>query len=180
MLDLLIRGGTVMNGREPPVRANVAIEGDTIVDLGPGLEGEAQTVLDAAGMVVSPGFVDIHGHDDLVLTRETPQTAKVTQGVTTEVIGNCGFLGKEVDGSAETELIYVFAKEAWGRGFAAEAARALCTFAFEQLGVKRLIALIDPENEPSARVAEKAGMGFWKETVRPTGKRMRVYRNDGS
>jgi RimJ/RimL family protein N-acetyltransferase len=100
----------------------------------------------------------------------------VTERSSGVVIGHCGFLGKEVDGEAETELIYVFAKAGWGKGFATEAARALCTVAFEQLGVKRLIALIDPENEGSARVAEKAGMRFWKETVRPTGKRLRVYR----
>jgi RimJ/RimL family protein N-acetyltransferase len=94
------------------------------------------------------------------------------------LIGDCGFIKKEVDGEAETELIYVFAKEVWARGYATEAARALCTFAFERLKLRRLIALIDPQNGASARVAEKAGMEFWKKTVRPTGKSMHVYRRE--
>jgi ribosomal-protein-alanine N-acetyltransferase len=96
------------------------------------------------------------------------------------VIGHCGFLAKEVEGEAETELIYVLARSAWGKGYATEAARTLCTKAFEKPGTARLIALIDPENRASARVAEKAGMGFWKETVRPTGKRMHVYSREPS
>ncbi len=77
--------------------------------------------------------------------------------------------------AAETELNYVFAKSVWARGYATEAARALCTFAAEHLRLPRLIALIDPENRASARVAEKVGMRFCKETIRPTGKRMQVY-----
>ena len=91
------------------------------------------------------------------------------------IVGDCGFLKKDVEGEAETELIYVFAKAAWGKGYASEAARALCTFAAERLQLPRLIALIDPENRASARVAENVGMRFWKETIRPTGKRMQVY-----
>jgi len=71
--------------------------------------------------------------------------------------------------------IYVFAKDKWGQGYATEAGRAICDYAFDRLRFKRLIALIDPDNVASARVAEKAGMTFWKETVRPSGKRMCVY-----
>ena len=96
------------------------------------------------------------------------------------IVGDCGFLKKDVDGEAQTELIYVFAKSAWGNGYATEAARALGTFAAERLGLSRLIALIDPENRASARVAEKAGMKLWKETIRPTGKRMLVYLKEKS
>lgn len=73
------------------------------------------------------------------------------------------------------DLIYVFSRKDWGNGYASEAARGLCRYAFEHLGLRSLIALIDPENRASARVAEKAGMRFWKETIRPTGKRMQVY-----
>jgi ribosomal-protein-alanine N-acetyltransferase len=99
----------------------------------------------------------------------------VIEGTSGRIVGDCGFLKKEVEGTAETELIYVFAKSVRGRGYGTEAARALCTFAAEHLQLPRLIALIDPENRASARVAEKAGMRFWKETIRPTGKRMQVY-----
>jgi ribosomal-protein-alanine N-acetyltransferase len=92
------------------------------------------------------------------------------------VIGHCGLLKKEVDGIPEVELIYVLAKESWGQGYAAEAARALRDYAFNELGLKRLIALIDPENQASAKVAIKVGMIKEKETLRPTGKQMQVYR----
>jgi ribosomal-protein-alanine N-acetyltransferase len=92
-----------------------------------------------------------------------------------QVIGHCGLLKKEVDGAAEVELIYVLAKESWGQGYAVEAALALRDYAFNELGLKRLIALIDPENKTSAKVAIKIGMTKEKETLRPNNKQMHVY-----
>jgi ribosomal-protein-alanine N-acetyltransferase len=92
------------------------------------------------------------------------------------VIGHCGLLKKEVDGAAEVELIYVLAKESWGQGYAVEAASALRDYAFNELGLKRLIALIDPENGNSAKVAIKIGMIKEKETIRPNAKLMQVYK----
>lgn len=91
------------------------------------------------------------------------------------LVGHCGILKKEVDGKAERELVYVFAKDTWGKGYATEAARALCQYAFGRLHLKRLITLIDPENAASAKVAKNVGMILRDETVRPSGKRMHVY-----
>lgn len=91
------------------------------------------------------------------------------------VAGNCGLVEKTVDGRDEIELIYVFAAEHWGKGYATEAAAALRDYAVRQVGLRRLIALIDRENRASARVAEKIGMGFERETRRPNGRVMRVY-----
>lgn len=91
------------------------------------------------------------------------------------VIGHCGFLEKDVDGQAEIELIYVLASDSWGKGYATEASSALRDYGFHQLGLRRVIALIDPENLVSARVAEKIGMEFESETQRPGGKIMCVY-----
>lgn len=99
----------------------------------------------------------------------------VLEMVNGRLVGHCGILKKEVDGKTERELVYVFAKDTWGKGYATEAARALCQYAFNQLQLKSLITLIDPENTASARVAIKAGLTFRGETVRPSGKRMRVY-----
>jgi [ribosomal protein S5]-alanine N-acetyltransferase len=92
-----------------------------------------------------------------------------------QVIGHCGLLDKEVDGAAEIEVVYVLARSAWGKGFATEAAAALCQAAFGRLNLPRLIALIDPRNVASARVAEKIGLRLEKTTVRPGGKVMQVY-----
>lgn len=99
----------------------------------------------------------------------------VVEKASGKVIGHCGLLEKQVDGQEEVELIYVFGKPAWGHGYGAEAAIAIREYAFEQLGQRRLIALIDPENEASERVALKAGFHYEKEARRPSGKVLRVY-----
>ena len=91
------------------------------------------------------------------------------------LVGHCGILKKEVDGKTERELVYVFARDTWAKGYATEAARALCQYAFDKLHLKCIIALIDPENVASAGVAKKAGLTFRGETVRPSGKRKHVY-----
>jgi RimJ/RimL family protein N-acetyltransferase len=91
------------------------------------------------------------------------------------VVGGCGLLDKEVDGRPEIELVYVFVRDVWGRGYATEAAAAVRDHAFRVLAVSRLIALIDPANAASGRVAEKVGMRFERETLRPGGRSMRVY-----
>jgi len=99
----------------------------------------------------------------------------VVEKASGRVIGHCGFLEKDVDDRSETELIYILALDSWGQGYATEAASALRDYAFEQLGLRRIIALIDPENSASVRVAENIGMRCERETRRPSGKVMRVY-----
>ena len=99
----------------------------------------------------------------------------VLELATDEIIGHCGLLDKEVDGQTEIELIYVLGSSAWGQGYATEAALAIRDYAFDSLKLKRLVSLIDPENQPSARVAQKVGMKLEKETVRPGGKLTQVY-----
>ena len=92
MLDILIRGGTVIDGTGGPARrADVAIAGDRIeaIDLLAG--AGAARVIDAIGQVVAPGFVDMHSHADFVLPGLPTADSKVHQGLTTEVVGNCGF-----------------------------------------------------------------------------------------
>lgn len=91
------------------------------------------------------------------------------------LVGHCGLLDKEVDGSREVELVYVFARAAWGRGYATEAATALRDHAFAALGLARLMALIDPGNAASARVAHKVGMRRERLTTRPGGRVMEVW-----
>jgi ribosomal-protein-alanine N-acetyltransferase len=95
-----------------------------------------------------------------------------------DVIGHCGLLEKEIDGRNEVEVTYVLAAASWGKGLATEIATALVEYAFADLGLRRVVALIDPGNSASARVAEKAGLRRDRDTVRPGGKVMHVYRLD--
>ena len=91
MLDVLISGGWVIDGTgNPPFRADVAIEGDRIVDVGRLPGAVAERVIDAAGLHVTPGFIDAHSHSDwTVLSNPTAESA-IRQGVTSEIVGNCG------------------------------------------------------------------------------------------
>ena len=83
-----------------------------------------------------------------------------------DVIGYCGlFFFPDIGGHTEVEIGYRLAKSAWGKGYATEAARIVCDHAFTTLGIKRLIALIDPSNVASIRVAEKIGMKYEKEVM---------------
>jgi len=81
----------------------------------------------------------------------------VVDSASGEVLGECGLVNKVVEGIGERELIYYLFPNAWGRGLASEAAGCVLQFAEKELGLVRLIALVDPENEPSRRVAIKLG-----------------------
>ena len=90
--SLLIRNGTVVDGSGAPARAaDVAVEGDRIAPSGTGAGRRADRVIDAKGLMVAPGFIDIHSHSDLVYDKCPGAESKVRQGVTTEVVGMCGF-----------------------------------------------------------------------------------------
>ncbi len=92
MSDLLLRGGMVYDGMGgPAVRADVAVTGDAITAIGD-LAGEPSgRVVDVTGLAVAPGFIDIHTHSDLSFLANRPMRSSIAQGVTTEVVGNCGF-----------------------------------------------------------------------------------------
>ncbi len=86
----VIRGGTVIDGTgSPRIRADVAIRDGRIVDVGTGLHGDH--VVDAEGLVVAPGFIDIHTHYDAQVFWDPALTPSCFHGVTTVVAGNCGF-----------------------------------------------------------------------------------------
>jgi len=91
-VDWLIRGGRVVDGTGAPARsADVALAGDRIVAMGPGLAGEARRLVDARNCLVTPGFIDMHAHSDFSHLQAPSAESKLRQGVTTEVTGMCGF-----------------------------------------------------------------------------------------
>src|SRR5262245_13654932 len=90
MHDLVIRGGTVVDGSGAPARrADVAIDGQRIVAVGTDV-GAGRREIDARGMLVTPGWVDIHTHYDGQVTWDPHLTPSGWNGVTTVVMGNCG------------------------------------------------------------------------------------------
>jgi N-acyl-D-aspartate/D-glutamate deacylase len=89
--DLLLRGGLVIDGTGAPGRiADVLVRNGRVQAVGTGLDAVDVRILDVTGRIVAPGFVDIHTHSDLTLLSNPLALSKVRQGVTTEVVGNCG------------------------------------------------------------------------------------------
>jgi hypothetical protein len=90
--DLLIRRGLIIDGSgSPGVIGDVAVAGGRIAALGTALSGDARKSVDADGLAVTPGFIDIKTHSDFVLPINPKAESKVRQGVTTEIVGHCGF-----------------------------------------------------------------------------------------
>jgi len=90
MHDLVIRGGTVVDGSgAPPFEADIAIDGGRIVAVGP-VAGRGREEIAANGLIVTPGFVDIHTHYDAQATWSERLISSSINGVTTALIGNCG------------------------------------------------------------------------------------------
>jgi N-acyl-D-amino-acid deacylase len=91
---LLIRGARIIDGTgAPSYLGDLAVRGDRISSLAPAGSGprEADRVIEANGLALSPGFIDVHSHDDSAVVLDPDMAFKVTQGVTTEIVGNCGF-----------------------------------------------------------------------------------------
>ncbi|SMG54912.1 N-acyl-D-amino-acid deacylase family protein [Paraburkholderia susongensis] len=89
--DIVISGGTVVDGsRGLRFDADVGIVGDRVVAIGDMSSASRNQTIDATGRIVAPGFIDVHTHDDQAVIYDPAMTAKVSQGVTTVVTGNCG------------------------------------------------------------------------------------------
>lgn len=91
VFETIVAGGEVIDGTgAPSVRADIGISGDRIVAIGDLAEATTQRRIDATGRVVCPGFIDAHSHSDLSLLSDGRALSKIHQGVTTEIVGNCG------------------------------------------------------------------------------------------
>lgn len=89
--DTLIRNATVLDGSgATPESMDVAIQGDRISAIGARLHAKASSILDAEGLTLAPGFIDAHTHDDTAVIANPAMLPKLSQGITTVIVGNCG------------------------------------------------------------------------------------------
>ena len=89
--ELIIRGATVFDGSgSAGVRADVGVRGERIAAIEADLLGDAGREIDAHGLALAPGFIDVHSHDDFAVLIQPEMPFKVLQGVTTDIVGNCG------------------------------------------------------------------------------------------
>ena len=101
VFDVLIRGGRIVDGTGNPwFVGDVAIRGERIVAVGRLAGAKATREIDAAGLVVAPGFIDMHSHSDLLLLEDGHAQSKIRQGVTTEVLGEGGSAGPRIRASS--------------------------------------------------------------------------------
>lgn len=103
MHGILITGGMLVDGTgAPAVPMDLAIDGAKITGIFKRAEAKAMMCIDAKGMIVCPGFVDIHSHSDMHLLANPLAESKIMQGVTTELVGNCGTSAAPLLGTART------------------------------------------------------------------------------
>jgi N-acyl-D-amino-acid deacylase len=113
--DILIKDGLVIDGSgRAGETGDVLVRDGRIAEIGASLPESAGTVIDAAGLAVTPGFIDIKTHSDFTLPINPKAESKVRQGVTTEIIGHCGFSTAPVlPGKLELIRDYLSASAPW-------------------------------------------------------------------
>ena len=106
MLDVLIQKGWVADGTgNPTYPADVAIQDDRIVEVGRLAGAEAERVIDAAGKMVCPGFIDAHSHTDWTIHANPLAQSTIRQGVTSEIVGNCGTSNAPITNASREAIV---------------------------------------------------------------------------
>ena len=95
--DLIIRNAQIVDGSgEPAYRADLAVSNGVVAAIGDLSAADAIAVRDAQGLVLAPGFIDVHTHDDLQVIHAPQMLPKISQGITTVIVGNCGISASPV------------------------------------------------------------------------------------
>lgn len=162
--DLLIRDALLYDGSgAAPLRGDLAIEGDRIAAVG-AVRAAAKRTLDVKGLALAPGFIDVHTHDDFAVLKHPDMAFKVLGGVTSCVVGNCGFGPVPYREAWQMAAGFQSAGEIAGweghHGYLARLERAPPSLNVAMLighGTVRLAAMADPKN-PAPSAAEMASM----------------------
>jgi len=122
-LDLIIENGSVIDGSGSPGReSDVGVSGGKIAVIGDLSSRQAERRIDAAGLVVAPGFIDMHNHSDLTLVYEPNCESMIRQGVTTMVLGEGGSQGPLKPGKQDWQTLGEYFAHVEGQGVAANIA----------------------------------------------------------
>ncbi len=105
MFDIIIQNGIVVDGSGNHwFKADLAVKDGRIAAISRSFTSKADKLIDAEGLIVTPGFIDIHSHSDLCLIFDGDAQSKVRQGVTTEVVGNCGMSAAPLSKEQKAEI----------------------------------------------------------------------------
>ena len=97
LYDIIFKNGKIIDGSgAEPVRMDLAIKEDKIAALGKFKDDQAKKVIDVSGKMLSPGFIDVHTHDDNAVLKNPECLPKISQGVTSVIVGNCGLSASPV------------------------------------------------------------------------------------
>ena len=131
-IDVLLRGGTVVDGTGAPAfEADVAISGGKIVAIESRVTARATRIIDADGLVVAPGFIDIHTHHDAQLLWDPVLASSSRHGITTVIAGNCGFTVAPVH---ERDSAYIIQMLARVEGMPSDALKEGLSWGWESFG----------------------------------------------
>jgi len=98
MLDILIKNGKIIDGSgSGSFVSDIGIKNGRIAKIATRIEEESRNIINAQGFIVTPGFIDVHSHSDFTLYINSFGESKIRQGITTEVVGNCGFTAAPVN-----------------------------------------------------------------------------------
>lgn len=110
MLDIIIKDGTIIDGTgNKRFNGHIGIKDGKILKIAHEIKEQSKEYIDAHGLIVSPGFIDIHGHSDFTLFVNNKGESKIRQGITTEVTGNCGFTAAPVSKEHFSDLLQYLA-----------------------------------------------------------------------
>ena len=105
MSSLRLQNGYIVDGTgQPQFQGDITIRDYQILEVSKTLKEPVEETIDISGLIVSPGFIDMHSHSDLTLLKNPKAESKVRQGVTTEVVGNCGMSMAPVEDSTKADL----------------------------------------------------------------------------
>ena len=111
-MDIVIKNARIIDGTGTPrFKGEIGITGERIVEIDKGISTRGDRIIDAKGLIVTPGFIDAHTHSDATLLMERSALNYISQGVTTNVIGNCGLSAAPLNKRTVKDLLTLVAPD---------------------------------------------------------------------